>query len=81
MQSTEAARWGRRLPAGEEVLSAQRKLGIDITEGNAGGSADLPMPSVLVVDPDRAARFADVQADYTSRTEVSEILAAVSGAS
>ena len=35
------------------------------------------MPTVLIVDHDRTVQFADVQADYTSRTEVSEILAAL----
>jgi hypothetical protein len=32
---------------------------------------------VLVVDAERTIRFADVQTDYTRRTEVSETLAAV----
>jgi peroxiredoxin len=61
----------------ENVLEAQRALGLDIRDGNADGSPELPMPTVLVVDSDRTVRFVDVQADYTSRTEVSEILAAL----
>ena len=60
-----------------EVLEAQRALGLDITQGNAEGSADLPMPTVLVVDRDRVVRFADIQPDYTTRTEVPAILAAL----
>jgi peroxiredoxin len=61
----------------ENVLEAQRALGLDIRDGNADGSPELPMPTVLIVDPDRTVRFVDVHADYTSRTEVSEILAAL----
>jgi len=61
----------------EDVLEAQRALGIDIRDGNADGSAELPLPTVLLVDPDRTVRFVDVQPDYTSRTEVSAILAAL----
>jgi peroxiredoxin len=61
----------------EDVLEAQRALGLDIRDGNADGSRELPMPTVLIVDPDRTVRFVDVQADYTSRTEVSEILTAL----
>jgi peroxiredoxin len=61
----------------EDVLNAQRALGLDIRDGNADGSAELPMPTVLVVDSGRTVRFVDVQADYTSRTEVSAILAAL----
>jgi peroxiredoxin len=61
----------------EDVLEAQRALGLDIRDGNADGSPELPMPTVLIVDRNRTVRFVDVQADYTSRTEVSEILAAL----
>ena len=61
----------------QDVLEAQRTLGLDIRDGNADGSPELPMPTVLIVDSDRAVRFVDVQADYTSRTEVSEILGAL----
>jgi peroxiredoxin len=61
----------------EDVLEAQQALGLDIRDGNADGSPELPMPTVLIVDHNRTVQFADVQADYTSRTEVSEILAAL----
>ena len=61
----------------DDVLEAQRALGLDIRDGNADGSPELPMPTVLVVAADRTVRFVDVQTDYTSRTEVSEILAAL----
>jgi peroxiredoxin len=60
-----------------DVLEAQQALGLDIRDGNADGSAELPMPTVLIVDTERVVQFVDVQADYTSRTEVSEILAAL----
>ena len=64
-------------PVGD-VLEAQRALGLDIRDGNADGSPELPMPTVLIVDSDQTVRFADVQADYRYRTEVPEILAALS---
>lgn len=79
--SDAGARVARQLGIGfepaEDVLEAQRALGLDIREGNADGSPELPMPTVLVIDSTRTVRFADVQADYTSRTEVSEIVAAL----
>jgi peroxiredoxin len=79
--SDHGARIARRLgvafqPA-DEVLEAQRALGLDIRDGNADGAAELPMPTVLVVDRNRVVRFADVQPDYTSRTEVQAIIAAL----
>jgi peroxiredoxin len=60
-----------------DVLEAQRALGLDIRNGNADGSPELPMPTVLVIDSNRTVQFADVQVDYTRRTEVPEILAAL----
>jgi peroxiredoxin len=60
-----------------EVLDAQRKLGLDLTEVNAEGSTELPRPTVLLVDQDRTIRFVDVQPDYTARTEVADIVAAL----
>jgi peroxiredoxin len=59
----------------EEVLEAQRQLGLDLAEVNAEGSTELPRPTVLIVDQDRTVRFVDVQPDYTARTEVADILA------
>jgi peroxiredoxin len=61
----------------DEVLGAQRKLGLDLTQVNAEGSTHLPRPTVLIVDQSRTVRFADVQPDYTARTEVADILAAL----
>jgi peroxiredoxin len=61
----------------DDVLDAQRKLGLDLAQVNAEGSTMLPRPTVLIVDPDRTVRFVDVQPDYTARTEVADILAAL----
>jgi peroxiredoxin len=62
-----------------EVLAAQRQLGLDLAQVNAEGSTQLPRPTVLIVDQNRTVRFADVQPDYTARTEVADILAALTG--
>jgi peroxiredoxin len=60
-----------------DILAAQRKLGLDLTKVNADGAVWLPRPTVLVVDQDRTVRFVDVQPDYTARTEVADIIAAL----
>jgi peroxiredoxin len=79
--SDAGARLARRLGIGfqlaQDVLEAQRALGQDITLGNADGSAELPLPTVLVINAKRVVCFVDVQPDYTSRTEVSKILSAL----
>ncbi len=72
-----ARRVGIVFQQADEVLDAQRKLGLDLAQVNAEGSTELPRPTVLVVDEDRTVRFVDVQPDYTARTEVADILAAL----
>jgi peroxiredoxin len=65
----------------DEVLEVQRQLGLDLAAVNAEGSTELPRPTVLIVDSNRVIRFVDVQPDYTARTEVADILAALAGLS
>jgi peroxiredoxin len=61
----------------EQGLAAQRMLGVDIRTTRGDGRTVLPMPTVLIIDRDRIVRFVDIHPDYTARTEVSEILAAL----
>jgi peroxiredoxin len=61
----------------EAGLAAQRKLGVDIRTTRADNGTVLPMPTVLLVDSNRRVRFADIHPDYTGRTEVDDILAAL----
>jgi peroxiredoxin len=79
--SDPASRLARRIGISfqqqDEVLAAQRKLGLDLAQVNAEGSVNLPRPAVLVVGTDRTVRFVDIQPDYTARTEVADILAAL----
>jgi peroxiredoxin len=72
-----ADRIGIAFEQADEVLAAQRKLGLDLTTVNAEGAVRLPRPTVLIVDQDRTVRFIDVQPDYTARTEVADIVAAL----
>jgi peroxiredoxin len=74
-----ARRIGIAFQQADEVLAAQRKLGLDLAQVNAEGSTELPRPTVLVIDQERTVRFADVQPDYTARTEVADIAAALAG--
>ena len=73
-----ADRIGIAFEQADDVLAAQRKLGLDLTKVNAEDAVRLPRPTVLVVDHDRTVRFVDVQPDYTARTEVADIIAALS---
>ena len=72
-----AQRIGIAFQQADEVLAAQRQLGLDLAQVNAEGSTRLPRPTVLIVDRDHVVRFVDVQPDYTARTEVADIIAAL----
>jgi peroxiredoxin len=72
-----AGKLGILMPTNEETLKAQRTLGLDVTEVNSDGEATLPMPTTLVIDADGVIRWIDVHPNYTTRSEVSDILAAL----
>ena len=72
-----AGRIGIAFQQADEVLAAQRRLGLDLARVNAEGATRLPRPTVLVVDRDQVVRFVDVQPDYTARTEVADFVAAL----
>jgi peroxiredoxin len=72
-----ADRIGIAFEQADDVLAAQRTLGLDLSKVNAEGAIRLPRPAVLIVDQDRTVRFVDVQPDYTAHTEVSDIIAAL----
>jgi peroxiredoxin len=75
-----ATRFGIVMTPSPEVIAAQLKLGLDLTQGNADGTTAIPMPATVVIDADRVARWIDVHPDYSTRSEVSDILAAVDAA-
>lgn len=60
-----------------EVVAAQANLGLNLADANADGDTGLPMPTVLVVDAQGTIRWIDVHPNYTERSEVADILAAV----
>lgn len=60
-----------------DARHAHAQLGFDVSDSNADGTAAVPYPTVLVVDAGGTVRFVDVHSDYTSRTEVPDVIAAV----
>jgi peroxiredoxin len=57
--------------------AAQLQLGLDLTKVNADGTTGLPMPTVIIADAAGVIRWIDVHRDYTTRTEPSQILQAI----
>jgi len=61
----------------EDARAAQRTLGLDLPEANADGTYGVPMPTVTIVDGTGIIRWIDVHPDYTTRTEVADIIDAL----
>uniref|UniRef100_A0A942YEL7 thioredoxin-dependent peroxiredoxin n=1 Tax=Neobacillus citreus TaxID=2833578 RepID=A0A942YEL7_9BACI len=72
-----AGRFGIVTAPSAEAREAHTALGFDVADSNADATAAIPFPSVYVLDADGVVRFADVHVDYTTRTEVGTITAAV----
>lgn len=72
-----AGRFGIVTAPSEAARAAHTQLGFEVADSNADDTAAIPFPSVFVLDETGTVRFADVHVDYTTRTEVDEVLAAV----
>lgn len=59
---------------GDEARKAQTELGFDVADSNADSTAVIPFPTVLIVDASGVVRFVDIHVDYTTRTEVADIV-------
>jgi peroxiredoxin len=62
----------------DDARAAQRTVGLDLSEANADGTHGLPMPTVVIVDSAGIIRWIDVHPNYTTRTEVADIVDALS---
>jgi peroxiredoxin len=54
--------------------AAQLKLGLDVRTLNVEEDADLPMPTVIIIDANGTIRWIDVHPNYTTRSEPGDIL-------
>jgi hypothetical protein len=62
----------------DNARAAQRVLGLELSEANADGTHGVPMPTVALLDRTGIIRWIDVHPNYTTRTEVADILDALS---
>lgn len=72
-----AAALGVETQPSADAIAAQMSLGLDLTERNADGKTNLPMPTVAAIDSAGVIRWSDVHPNYATRSEVPDILAAV----
>lgn len=69
-----ARRYGLVFRVADEVLPIYKTFGIDLEAANGDATHELPMPGTFIIDPDGTVRLAFVQADYTKRLPVEQIL-------
>jgi hypothetical protein len=62
---------------GDGAKAASLAIGQDLSKVNADGTWTLPMPTVVLVNAGGVLRWIDVHPNYSERTEVADILAAV----
>jgi peroxiredoxin len=70
-----ARRYGVAFEVPEDLRKVYRGFGLDLAKANDDPSWTLPMPARFVIDRGGIIRAADVDPDYTQRTEPSETLA------
>ena len=70
-----AAKFGLRFILPEELRKIYKAFGIDVEKSNGDDSWSLPMPGRYLIGQDAAIASADVDPDYTVRTEPEETLA------
>lgn len=61
----------------DDVAQLQAEFGMRVPELNIDGTTRLPMPTTLIVDRTGLISFIDVRPNFTDRTEVADILAAL----
>jgi peroxiredoxin len=69
-------RFGILFTFDEASQRASRAGGAWIGETTGTGTWELPMPAVVLIDQDRAVRFADVSPDWMVRTEAEPVIGA-----
>jgi len=76
-----ARRFGLVFALPDDLREIYRGLGIDLSVANGDASWTLPVPARYVVDRAGVVRAADVDPDYTRRTEPADTVAVLRGLS
>ncbi len=72
-----AKKFGLVFTLPEDLRQLYLKFGIDLPKANGDDSWTLPMPARYVIDRGGVIRAADVDPDYTHRTEPTDTVAAL----
>lgn len=75
--SDTAKQYGLAFDLPDDLAAVYDKLGFDLQRVNAGHPRTLPLPATYVIGRDGTIRWVFVDADYTTRAEPADILAAL----
>ena len=70
-----AKRYGLAFTLPEDLRGVYRSFGLDLAKAHGDDTWTLPMPARFVIDAGGVIRSADVDPDYTRRTEPTETVA------
>lgn len=77
--NTVAAAYGLRYTLSDELRSLYGSMGVNLPAFNGDGSWTLPVPARFVVRPDGVVAYAEVDPDYTTRPDPTELLHVLDG--
>lgn len=69
-----ATAFGLTLPTPDDVIRAEKSLGLDLPAHNGTDHWDLPMPARFVINRFRRILYASVNADHRMRSDPKECL-------
>ena len=72
-----AARYGLKYQMPDDLIELYEQFNLDLPKHNGDNSWTLPIPTTLIIDTEGIIRHADINADYTTRPEPEETLAAL----
>jgi peroxiredoxin len=72
-----AARYGLKYQMPDDLIALYKQFNLDVPKHNGDDSWTLPIPATLIIDIEGIIRHSDINADYTSRPEPVETLAAL----
>ncbi len=61
----------------DDLKKVYKQLGIDLSQQNADGSWELPMPARYIIDTHQTIRYAEVSPDYMVRPDPSHTIEAL----
>ncbi len=74
-----AAQYGLRHKLPDDLKAIYQQFGLDVEKHNGDSTWTLPMPTMLIIDPDGYIQYAEINPDYTVRPDPQTVIEALHG--